>query len=373
MGKRELLLIGGFVLVGVLVYLVTAPAPAPGQQGFSIGKLMEEVRREVRGHQSSVEVKTSRTAPLTAGVTEIRFETAGATLAISGEDRKDVGFDMVVWSNGYDEADARKYASETELRLTEVGRALLVDIKYPEPGQQRATLTVRVPRALAVRVQQSRGKLEVADVLSAELVDSRGQVTIRRVSGRLAVTHRGGTLTLESIGQLKLNARGSVVTLKDVKGNATLQLQAGELRATALAGPVELESNGTGITFEVPAPAAKPMRLSTVGGSLNVSGLATELRVDSRDTKIEIAIDKPAPVEIYAEGDPPMIVTLPPSGFDLEAVAIESRITVPDGLVDVSSTATEQRAAGSIGGGGPKITLRSSHGEITIRSRKPDA
>jgi Toastrack DUF4097 len=373
MGKRELLLIGGFVLVGALVYFVTAPEPAPGAQGFSIGKLMDGLRREVRGHQSSAEVKTSRTAALTAGVSEIRFETEGATLTINGEDRKDVAFDMVVWSNGYDETEARTYASETELRLTEVGRALVVSIKYPEPGQQRATLTVRVPKALAVRVQQSRGKLDIADVLGAELVDSRGQVTIRRVSGRLVVTHRGGTLTLESIGQLKLNARGSVVTLKEVRGDVTLQLQAGELRATALGGPVELESNGTRITFEDPAPATKLIRLSTVGGSLNVSGLASEMRVDSRDTRIEIAIDKPAPVEIYAEGDPPMTVTLPPSGVTLEAVAIEGRLTVPDGLIEVSATATEQRAAGSIAGGGPKITLRASHGDITIRSRKPDA
>ena len=53
MGKRELLLICGFAVVGALVYYATAPEAAPGQSGFSIGRLMEEVKREIRGNQRS--------------------------------------------------------------------------------------------------------------------------------------------------------------------------------------------------------------------------------------------------------------------------------------------------------------------------------
>ena len=96
------------------------------------------------------------------------------------------------------------------------------------------------------------------------------------------------------------------------------------------------------------------------------------MRVDARDTKLEIVIDKPAPVEIYAEGDPPITITVPDAGFDLEAVAIESRLVVPDGVAEVKTIGNEQRARAAVGGGGPKITLRSSHGDITIRSRKGD-
>ena len=49
MGKRELLLIGGFVLFGMAVYAVTAPAAQPGQAQFSLSKVMEHIRREMRG------------------------------------------------------------------------------------------------------------------------------------------------------------------------------------------------------------------------------------------------------------------------------------------------------------------------------------
>ncbi len=61
MGKRELLLIAGFLMVGTMVYFATAPEPAPGERGFSISRIMDEVRREVSGNHASAEVVTSTT------------------------------------------------------------------------------------------------------------------------------------------------------------------------------------------------------------------------------------------------------------------------------------------------------------------------
>ncbi len=71
-----------------------------------------------------------------------------------------------------------------------------------------------MPKAMAVRVQPSRGKLEIADVATVELVEARGQAAVRRIAGRLTATHRGGTLTIEDVAALKLNTRGSTVVLK---------------------------------------------------------------------------------------------------------------------------------------------------------------
>ena len=64
-----------------------------------------------------------------------------------------------------------------------------------------------------------------------------------------------------------------------------------------------------------------------------------------------------------------MDVTLPAGGFQLDALAIDGRLTVPPGLPEVKTTENEQRASGAVGGGGPTVTLRSSRGNITIRGR----
>ena len=180
MGKRELLLICGFAVVGALVYYATAPAAAPGQQGFSIGRVVEEMRREIRGNRSSAEISTTTAIPVKPGVTELRFETGSAGLTISGEDRADVLCELKVWSSGYDETEAKKYANETALKSTEAGISLVISIKYPEPATQRASLVVRMPKAMSVRVQPSRAKLEISEVASVELVEARGQATLRQ-------------------------------------------------------------------------------------------------------------------------------------------------------------------------------------------------
>src|SRR3954471_13042130 len=137
MGKRELLLIVGFVVFGAAVYSVTAPAPAPGQQGFSISQLLDHVRRNIRGNRSSAEVTNTTTLTLAPGVSEIRFEIGNAPLTVIGEDREDISCELGVWSNGFDEAEARSRATQTTLKTLEGGSSLVVGITYPEPGQQK--------------------------------------------------------------------------------------------------------------------------------------------------------------------------------------------------------------------------------------------
>jgi hypothetical protein len=371
MGKRELLLIAAFVAIGAVVYYATAPAADPGRQGFSLSKVIDGLRREIRGNRSSAEVKSTTVIPLNPGITEVRFELGNGSvpLTIAGEDRADVLCELQVWSNGFDESDARKYAGETALKTIETGTSLAIGIKYPDPGSQRATLVVRMPKTLTVRVQPSRGKLEIADLAAVELVEVRGQATVRRIAGRVTVTHRGGALMIEDVAALKLNTRGSTVVLKDIKGDALMQMQAGELRGQSIAGAIDIESNGTRLTLEDFTATRRPIRINASGGSVKMSGLRSEARVDGRDTRIDVTIEQPAPIAIYNEQEEPLDVTLPAGGFQLDALAIDGRLTVPPGLPDVKTTENEQRATGAVGGGGPTVTLRSSRGNITIRGR----
>jgi hypothetical protein len=371
MGKRELLLIAAFVIVGSAVYWATAPAAAPGQRGFSLATIIDHVRREVRGNQSSAEAKSTTILPIRPGLTEVRFEVGNAPITVVGEARTDISCDLSVWSTGFDQSEAKKYAEETKLKLADAGASLVIGISYPEPAQQRATLIVRLPSSLAVRVQPNRSKLDISNVASVELVDSRGQVTVQGIKGRVAATHRGGALTIQNVGAVKLNTRGSAISLKAVAGDIVAQLQAGELRGAALGGPIEIESNGTSIYIDGLATTHKPIRVNAIGGSVLLDGIATDTRIDGRDTRIDLKIDRPAPIAVYNENDEPTRVTLPSGGFQLDAQTTDGTLTVPDGLLEVKINGNEQRASGVFKGGGPTMTLRSSRGLIEIREKKP--
>jgi hypothetical protein len=369
MGKRELLLIGAFVLLGTIVYYATAPDGPSGETGAAINRVLDEVRRELRGNPGSAEVSTSTVAPVGDGVTELRIESGSAPLTIVGEDRADVAFDLVVRSNGDDDVEANRLAQETKVKVNEAGATMVAWVDYPKPGVQRATLALKVPKKLAVRIQPSRAKIEISDLDLADIVEARGQVTVRRVS-RLAATHRGGKLELEDIGSLKLNTRGSAISLKRVKGEAILQIQAGELQAAGIVGPIEIDSNNSKITLEDLPAGRKPLRMNTVGGSVSLVGVASDVRIDGRDTTIDVKLEKPAPLSIYTEGSESIEVTLPDGGVKLDVLATDGRLIVPEDLAEVKMVGDDHRVTAVIAGGGPTITVRTVRGEITIKAKE---
>ena len=83
MGKRELLLIVGFALLATVVYVATAPEQADGGARFAFGKLVDNIRREVRGNQASTEMTTTESHAL-AGTTS---DTSCAGFSRSGISR----------------------------------------------------------------------------------------------------------------------------------------------------------------------------------------------------------------------------------------------------------------------------------------------
>src|SRR5262245_48519536 len=125
MGKRELVLILAFVLVGAVVYQVTAPPLAPGQEGFSFGRLIQHIRRNVQGRRAQASVESSRTEPLEASLTELRATLMGTDLTVIGEDREDASFALTVSSNGTDPADAQRLAGLATLKIERTASALV--------------------------------------------------------------------------------------------------------------------------------------------------------------------------------------------------------------------------------------------------------
>ncbi len=113
MGKRELLLIVAFLIVGVVVYQATAPPSGPNERSFSFSRILEHVRREMRGNRASAEETKVSTHELEPGTNEIRITGSFAELTITGENRKDVELKHRVTSTGYDDAEAKALVIET--------------------------------------------------------------------------------------------------------------------------------------------------------------------------------------------------------------------------------------------------------------------
>jgi hypothetical protein len=373
MGKRELLLIVAFAIVGVIVYQVTAPAPPPGSRQLTAGGLIEKMRRSVRGNRASAELTTTHAQAIDAAVTDIRVRLGSATLVIEGEDRADMAVEMLAWSNGYDEAEAQSLVKQTVLKLEPAGTSLIASIAFPDPGTQRATVKMKVPSRLRIRIDGS-GPATVSNVSGVEMAAGRGTTSISRIEGAVSGAHRGGELALNQIGSIKLTTQNSDVKIVTVKDLA-MTIRGGDVRAEGITGVIELESTQADLTLDKLHGTTNTVRVNANGGSLTIRGLSTEARIDGRNTGIEIVMDRAAPVAIYNEGDRKIDFTPPPGGYKLDALVREGRLTPAEVLTNLGLTATtsddnkEVRAAGSIAGGGPTITLRATRGDIVLKAR----
>jgi hypothetical protein len=376
MGKRELVLIVVFVVLGVGVYHLTAPPPPPGSEGVSFGGIIGKMKREIQGNRATGKAESQQAAPVDAGVKELRVNIPRASdITILGEDRADVAGEMQVSARGYNEAEAIAAASAVKLKMERVGDAMVVSLDMTaakaaprNSGTSQMVIALKVPRRLTLRVEPHAGKLILTNLAGVEVMGSRGETRIKGLAGRVVLTHSGGALEIEDAGSLKLNARNSRGTIKRVAGTIVLDSVGGELALAGIVGPLEIEARNTEIKLDDIKGLKGPLRINATGGEIHIDGLRTEARVDGRNTAIHVALGAPAPVTIYNLGE--IRVTAPPGGYSLDAVTTEGRITIEDG--DVKPTdGSDPRATGPVRGGGPTLTLRATRGSITVR--KPDA
>jgi hypothetical protein len=373
MGKRELLLIVAFVIVGAVVYQATAPPAGPNDRGLSLSVILDKVRREMRGNRGRAEITKVSTHELDPQTTELRLSGGFQEVIITGEKRDNIEARLRITSNGTDDANAKQLAGETELKSDRGGPALRLASHYPEPGQQRAFLTLLVPSRLNVRVDQGSGgqRTTIGHVASLEAT-LRGETSVKNIAGRVNLTHRAGRITVEDASAVKLTSRGSDATVSNVRGDASFEMQSGELSASFIKGSIDVECHNADVELKKLDEAKGQLRVSAVGGSVTIEGLRGDARIDGRNTEIDIEVAKAAAIAVYNEGDEPIEITAPAGGFVLDAIAKEGRLNLPDDIRSAMSAGGEgsegeQRANGPVRGGGPTITLRANHGDIIIR------
>jgi hypothetical protein len=371
MGKRELLLIVAFVIVGAVVYQATAPPADPNDRGVSLSGFLDRVRREMRGNRGRAEITKVSTHELDAQTSELRLSGGFQEVIITGEKRDNIEARVRITSNGTDDANAKQLAGETELKSDHAGSSLRLAIKYPEPGQQRAFLTLLVPSRVNVRVDQGSGgqRTTIAQVASLEAT-LRGETSVKSIAGRVTITHRAGRVTVDESAAVKLTGRGSDATVSNVRGDASFSMQSGELRASFITGSIDVECQNTDVELKKLDDAKGQLRVNAVGGSVAIEGLRGDARIDGRNTEIDIELVKAAAVAVYNEGDEPIEITAPAGGFVLDAIAKEGRVNLPDDMrsaLSIGGEEGEQRANGAVRGGGPTITLRANHGDIIVR------
>lgn len=360
MGKRELLIIAAFVCLGAVAYRVTAPPPKPGERRFSFSGLVDAWRGRGMGRGAQASLTTTGAIPSPTSMTELTVSGA-AIVVIAGEPRADIAWSLRVDAMGLDDAAARAAAAGVTLTHDDLGSVVAIGVRAPRGARQNATLTLRVPARLAVRLDAPR-RTTIDHVASARLDNAFADADIQEVAGAVTGTVRNGKLSVTRVGSVDLTIQNANATFTDVRGDAAITVRNGMLQVNRSAGVLTLDA--TNVFSEIGEPAAA-VRATTSGGTLRITDPRAEIRADAHGTKIDVGLSRAVPVTAIASGGAIRLAL-----SDRPAVTIDA---VTDGAAIDASALGLSADRGEHGatlraslGGSTRIALRSDGGDIVI-------
>jgi hypothetical protein len=363
MGKRELVIIIAFVVVGGLTYRFTAPPPKEGEQPFSIRNLFTGIRKEISANAASTTITKEGVLALRPEATEVRLDIGRSPVTVIGEPRKDLAYELSVYSTGPDETTAAAYARRVELVDDDLGSAQALSLSYPPEATQSARVTLRVPSSLLVRLETS-GRANVSGVRAVDLRNLAGEVTLTDVAERVTGSHRSGDLTITRAGGLDLTLASSRAHLKEITGPISLNGRNGECEIAGSSGTIEAMVTSVDVTV---TDHTGSIRVSGDNGSLSLVRPANDLSVDVRRMLVELVLAAAIPATIITTDEPLRVTLSGPAPMTIDAVAVDGgSIRANDLGVEPTHQDRETRWSLTIGEGGPRVVLRNARGDIVI-------
>ena len=252
----------------------------------------------------------------------------------------------------------------------------------------RVDLDISVPKSAAVTVRNERGDVSVSDMSKPVIVNTtRGDVDIHDTAGDVTIdTGKGDVKVSDTKGNVKVSGHGGEINVSSATGGLTIDGEFfGPIRADKIAKGVRFLSQRTDLTLtqltghletgsgnlEI-ADAPGNLTLRTNSYDISIEDAGGKLRVDNRNGNIEVRFSVPPKEDIeMTNSSSPITLSLPESSsFDIVADChscdIDSEFS-SDTLKQTSSGG-DSHLEGKYGKGrGPKITLKTSYGSISLR------
>src|SRR5215470_8967889 len=298
----------------------------------------------------------------------------------------------------WSETDAEHIASAVSVEIAKNGDAYEVRPVNAGGGDSRASLNldIAIPKKAALTVRNERGDVSVSDMDKPVTVETtRGDVEVRDTAGDVTIdtgkgcfmgTEKCNVKVSDTKGNVKISGHGGEVNVSSATGGLTIDGEfLGPIRADKIAKGVRFVSQRTDLTLtqltghmetgsgnlEI-ADAPGNLTLRTNSYDISIENVGGKLRVENRNGNVEVRFSSPPKEDIeITNSSAPITLSLPESSsFDIvddcHSCDIESEFS-SDTLKQTSSGG-DSRLEGKYGKTrGPKITLKTSYGSISIR------
>ncbi|HEY2934799.1 MAG TPA: DUF4097 family beta strand repeat-containing protein [Acidobacteriota bacterium] len=272
----------------------------------------------------------------------------------TSSDRVDV--EVIRKVNARDDAEADKILRDLDLQITQSGSDVQVRAKLPRHfgwdnwGRHlRLAFNINVPRSFNVDLQTSGGSIGVDD-LQGEVRSktSGGSLRFGHIQGPVHGRTSGGSIHLDSCnGNADVETSGGSIQMGDVEGDVRADTSGGSIRIARVQGTVKAETSGGSIDVE---EVMGQIQASTSGGGVSAS-ISRQPRGDCR---------------LSTSGGSINVNLADRIAVDLDAETSGGHVRV-DFPVTIQGAISKTELRTPLNGGGPKLFLRTSGGNVNVR------
>ena len=367
MGKRELLLMVVFVVLGVGVYQVSAPAAPADAPGFSLSRLVQMAKAHFHGPQVRKTVTRTATLAITPEVTTFDLGDVGGSVAIEGSDRDDIEVSVEAVIGGMDNADVEKQEKALRIQLKIDGA--VASLELPSSGERRPRyeISVTMPHRLKAQIA-GRTSAEVSGIAGLHLMEYRGELNTEELSGPITGHMRDARAEFGPGATLDLDVRNGRLRAES-PASVSIRADRGSVDIVDPAGPVEIKTDFCRMDIR---GTGGPVKITGEGGIIDLREVTHPLTIDADRLTVTAELDAPVATSIAVRDDT-VELTLPrKGGVQLEASIVDGMLRLPSDLTS-TKTPEQESVSAAIAGGGPLVKVEVKGGELRIRTRATQA
>jgi len=254
-------------------------------------------------------------------------------------------------SSGSDDLEARVRRIESEPPIVQQGNRVSVGQQKDSSLYKNISISYElvVPEATALTAHTGSGRVRVGAL--------RGPVKATSGSGSLDIGATAGPVDISTgSGQITVNGAKERIDAHSGSGSISLRNIAGAATAHSGSGSIEVEQT-----------AAGSVRVTNGSGSIRIAGVRSGLVARNGSGSIRVE-GTPGDAWDVDSGSGSIHMYLPSeAAFTLNANTGSGSISV-DHPVTVQGTIDRRRVQGTVRGGGPTISARTSSGSIDINA-----
>jgi DUF4097 and DUF4098 domain-containing protein YvlB len=338
-----------------------------------------------RGDTTAVDLDVSP-KPVTANA-RITIRGIRGDISVRSSDEPEIRVNGKKNVRSWNQTDAQRVAERVGVEIVANGDGFEVQPTSGGDSRVSVDMDVVVPSKAAVTIRNEKGDISVADMgTSVNINSGSGDIDVRNTNGDVSVDMRRGDAKISTTkGDVKVSGTGESVDVVNATGNFTINGEfVGPIRAEKVAKGVRFVSHRTDLTLTqlsghmeagsgnldiVDAPGNLNVR--THEEEITVENAGGKIKIENRNGNIEVRFSSPPKEDIDIVNASAGITLGLPESSSFQIVAdchsgdIDSEFEADS--LKKTTVSGDSHLEGKYGSGrGPKITLKTSYGSISI-------